>query len=287
MAYEHCALPEDVPGVPDEQPIAYEVTRLDISDQLRRDEAPAPIPGRLPQPPPPEGGLALVIERLAQNPSVDVAKLEKIIELQERILHVQAEAAFNAAFSRMQPEIPEVDEKGEIVVKGTLRSTYATLEDIHAAIKPILKTHGFAIRHRTEWPADKPNIIRIVGILSHEQGHSEESVFEAPADHSDYRTDIQSMGSTVSYGRRYTTLDLLNIATRGQDKDGQKQTAIPKAPGGYDNWLTDMTAVAEEGMLALQAAWRKSKVEYREHVTKYAADTWAAIKVRAQHARPA
>lgn len=220
-----------------------------------------------------------MFERLALDPNVSVDKLERLIQMQERIMAHNAKAAFGAAFTAMQSELPEISEKGQILVKGVLRSTYAKLEDIHAAIKPVLQKHGFAIRHRTEWPAERPNVIRIVGILSHEQGHSEESAFEAPMDKSEYRTDIQSMGSTVSYGRRYTTLDLLNITTRGQDKDGAGKE--PESPKGFDNWLADMEATADTGLSALQVAFQKSPKEFREFVTKHQAIVWARLKTRA------
>jgi hypothetical protein len=220
-----------------------------------------------------------MFERLALDPSVDVAKLEKLIEMQERIMRHNAKAAFNAAFAKMQPTIPEIDEKGKILVKGSLRSTYATLEDIHAAIKPTLAKHGFAVRHRTEWPKD--GIIRVVGILSHEQGHAEESVFEAPMDRSEYRTDIQSMGSTVSYGRRYTTLDLLNIATRQQDNDGAT-AGRQQPPDGYIDWLDDLRSCASDGAKVFGAAFTKSKPEFKAYALKHDKSTLDALKVQAQ-----
>lgn len=238
---------------------------------------------------PSEGAnLVSMFERLAKDPSVDVAKLEKLIELQERIMRHNAKAAFDGAFSRMQAELPVIDERGQILVKGQLRSTYAKLEDIHDVVKPIMKTYGFAMRHRTEWPADKPGTIRVVGILSHEQGHSEQSEFEAPMDRSEYRTDIQSQGSTLSYGRRYTTLDLLNISTRGVDNDGAargQQQAHAPAPDGFDAWWGVFQAVADEGLPALTTAWNKSKIEYRNHLMAIDRGAWNNLKTRAGKVR--
>lgn len=223
-----------------------------------------------------DASLVLMFERLAKDPAVDVEKLERLIAMQERIMAHNAKAAFDTAFARMQSELPEVTEKGQITAKGGgVRSTYAKLEDIHQAIKPVLKTHGFAIRHRTEWPRD--GIIRIVGILSHEHGHSEESSFEAPMDRSEYRTDIQSMGSTVSYGRRYTTLDLLNISTRGVDDDGQK-SGRPEPPKGYDTWLAMLETVAKDGAKAWDEAWEKSKPEFRTFVVQHDKQKWLDMK---------
>lgn len=226
-------------------------------------------------------GLVLMFERLAKDPAVDVDKLERLIQMQERIMKHQAKSAFDAAFAAMQAAIPQIDEKSKVIVKGTLRSTYASLEDIHEAIKPVLTQHGMSIRHRTEWPADRPKVIRIVGILSHVQGHSEESSFEAPMDQSEFRSDIQSMASTVSYGRRYTTLDLLNIATRHADNDGNKIGEKVPPPDGYDAWMKDMALVAERGMNLLEEAFHKAKKEYRLHLTKNDALAWAGLKKKA------
>ncbi len=251
-----------------------------VLDMEMRPTQPAPEPQDALVPAPAVG----MFERLALDPNVGVDKLERLIAMNERILAHNAKAAFNVAFTLMQAELPEIGERGEIMVKGVLRSRYAKLEDIQAAIKPILKAHGFALRHRTEWPAEKASIIRIVGILSHAEGHSEESIFEAPADKSDYRTDIQSMGSTVSYGRRYTTLDLLNITTRGVDNDGQKQPELKdiKAPEGFDNWWTDMQATADSGMAALTTAWNGSKKAFTAHLIATNRTGWEALKTRAR-----
>lgn len=221
-----------------------------------------------------------VVERLAANPQVDVEKLERVITLLERIQAFQARAGFERAFAQMQPELPEISEKGQIVVKGQLRSTYAKLEDIQAAIKPVLTRYGFALRHCTEWP-DKANVIRIVGILCHEQGHSERSVFEAPMDKSEYRTDIQSMGSTVSYGRRYTTIDLLNLTTRGQDNDGAT-AGRPGPPDGYLEWFPRLLGAADRGVTLLQAGWAEAPAAFKQYVVKYDKAQWDTAKTTAR-----
>ena len=242
------------------------------------DKAEAPqVPARVA----PESDLVLMFERLAKDPAVDVDKLERLIAMQERIMRHNAKAAFDAAFSQMQADMPEISEKGQILVKGVLRSTYARLEDIHEAIKPVLKAHGFAIRHRTEWPEDRKGIIRIVGILSHEQGHGEESTFEAPMDRSDFRTDIQSMGSTVSYGRRYTTLDLLNIATRNEDNDGRNAKPAKEEkpdPDGFDVFLDVLAAAAMNGTRALMGEFNKGALSLRSHLTGPNNDKWESYK---------
>lgn len=230
-----------------------------------------------------DAGMLPMIERLAAMPDFDVAKLEKLIDMQERILDRNARAAFEAAYAQMQPELPEIDENGRIKNKdGSTRSTYAKLEDINKVIKPILKQFGFSIRHKTEWPVDKPKIIRVVGILSHRDGHRETSEFEAAADESDFRTDIQSEGSTVSYGRRYTTLDLLNITTRGLDNDGQRQK--PGPPEGFDAFWAVLEGLAANGITELTQAFSKGSAAFKTYAVGPHKAEWDALKAKAQKA---
>jgi hypothetical protein len=248
-------------------------------------ETAPPVSG-LPAPAQPSAADMLsMIERLASNPDVDVTKLEKIIDLKERVMAHDAKSAFDAAYARMQPEIPAIDEKGRITVKDQVRSRYAKLEDIQRAVKPVLAQFGFALRHRTEWPQDR-KVIRIVGILAHEFGHSEESVFEAPADKSDFRTDIQSQGSTVSYGRRYTTIDLLNIETRGMDDDGRK-SGRPEPPAGYDDFALALSKEAEKGLDAVQRMFSAASEDYRKYLTQHDADAYKKIRERARTGKAA
>ncbi len=216
-------------------------------------------------------------DRYLRDPSVDVTKLQALFELWERAQKRQAEAAFNAAFSAMQGELPTIDENGRAVVTrkdgGPSHSyAYAKQEHIIEAVKPILQRHGFAIHHRHTYPA--PGIIRIIGILSHRDGHAEQDEFEAPADTTGSKNAIQAIGSTRTYGERYTTRALLGIVSRdpndpAKDTDGHvtpSQTIT--MPAGFDAWLTDFEAKADEGWTALQAAWKTSHAAYRNALSQ-------------------
>ncbi len=215
------------------------------------------------------------IVALAANPDMDVAKLEKLIDLQERVMRRDAEAQFNAAFAEMQSEIPTVIEKG----KGDSgKWFYAPLEDIVAVMRPILQKHGFSLSHRTEWP-DK-GTLKVVGILSHVQGHSRQSEFLSSADPSGSKNAIQGLGSANAYGRRYTTNDLLGIVTRKQDDDGAKTgTAEVVDPQGYEDWRMDIELTAnEKGLAALTEEWKVSAKNYRDHTLKHYAKAWEITK---------
>lgn len=225
----------------------------------------------------------LVIAELAKDPAVDTVKLDKIIASFERLQALKAKADFDAAYSLMQGDIPVISEKGEILVNGQLRSRFAKFEDIREVVTPILAQHGFALRFHNTLMDD--GRMRIVGILSHRGGHSEQDEFISPADTSGGKSDIQARGSTRSYGQRYTTIALLNIATRGEDNDGQKEPPPrPEPPAGYEDWLSDLAAVADNGTDKLQESWKASASERRDYVMKHQRARWESIKSKAAKA---
>lgn len=206
------------------------------------------------------------IVALAANADMDVAKLAKLIEMQERVVRTQAEAAFNAAFAAMQGALPTVIERG----RGDKGMSYAPLEDVIETVRPVLRAHGFALSHRTEWP--EKGVVRIVGLLAHELGHTRTSEFVSAADQTGSKNAVQALGSTISYGRRYTTADLLCIVTRrGADDDGASAgRAAVTDPPGFDLWLQDFEMVAgEQGFDALTAAWKSSTTAFQSHASKH------------------
>jgi hypothetical protein len=217
-----------------------------------------------------------MFERLAKDPAVDVDKLQRLIDMQKDILRVDAEAAFNASFVQMQPKIPTIAEKAK-----TDKTTYAPLEDIIEIVRPILSAHNFTLSFRTEWP--EPQTVKVTGILTHQQGHSRTSEFIASADKSGSKNDIQAYGSSVSYGKRYTTKDLLCIVTRKEDDDGTKAGAADrKSPDGFGKWLEHMKGtVAKNGVQAVSAAWENSDPAFRKHIKVV---DWEAIKADARQA---
>lgn len=234
------------------------------------------------QPEPPATSQALTViepdavtmfERLAKDPAVDVDKLQRLIDMQERIMRRQAEAAYNADFSVMQPEIPVIIEKGK-----TDKGTFAELEDIVEVVRPILAKHGFALTHKTEWP--EKATVRVIGILTHRDGHRETSEFIAGADQSGSKNAIQALGSSVSYGRRYTTKDLLCIVTRGEDNDG-KTAEAGKEPTGYADWFAKLEKAAERGLTILTAGFNEGSPEFKNYVTRTDKARWLALKTQA------
>ncbi|SNY97909.1 ERF family protein [Halomonas sp. hl-4] len=157
-----------------------------------------------------------VIERAALNPDVDIDKMERLLQMQERVMDRQAMMAYSAAMAAMQTELPSIEERGQ-----TNNGFYATLEDIVDTVRPIMQKHGFAVSFRIQ---TQERGIQITGVLMHKDGHREETSMLLPADISGNKNAVQAFGSSTSYGKRYVLCALLNITTRGQDDNGNAST---------------------------------------------------------------
>lgn len=172
-----------------------------------------------------------MIERAARDPAVDIDKLERLLAMQERILAQNARAAYADALAAMQCKLPSIVERGKIDIGRGKPQFYALWEDINDAIKPHLSDHGFALTFRTGFDDGK---VVVTGILRHRGGHQEETTMYLPVDTSGSKNAVQAIGSSTSYGKRYTAAALLNLTSRGEDDDGRK--------GGGDPALTDEQA---------------------------------------------
>jgi len=161
--------------------------------------------------------ILVMIQSATRDPDTDVEKMERLFALYERQQEREAVKSFNRDFIRLQSALPEITEGGEIKHGGKIISEYARWdEDINPVIKPILAEHGFVLSFET----DTRDGIHVVAHLIHSDGHSRSGSFTLPPDKSGAKNDVQSIGSSTSYAKRYAAGPLLNITTRGQDDDG-------------------------------------------------------------------
>lgn len=163
-----------------------------------------------------------VISRAANDPSTDVSKMEKLLEMFERVSARQAEVSFNAAMKSAQEEMPKILRNRE---NQQTNSRYADLEQVNAAIVPVYTRHGFSLSFGTK-ESQLPAHYCITCLVSHIAGHSRSYQADVPTDMTGMKgnqnkTATHGFGSTMSYGRRYLTLLIFNITlTNKEDNDG-------------------------------------------------------------------
>ena len=156
-----------------------------------------------------------VIERMALDPHIDPDRIERFIDLKERMENRAAERAYNGAFAAMQPELPAIAKRG----MGHNNTQYAKWEDIQDGILPVISRNGFGLSFKISQNGD---IVTVTATLLHKDGHKESTDFQTPSDKGPGRNNIQAIGSAISYGKRYAACALLNIRVAGEDDDGHR-----------------------------------------------------------------
>jgi hypothetical protein len=224
-----------------------------------------------------------VIARAASDQAVDIDKMERLLQMQERVLARGAEAEFSTALAAMQPSLPSIDEKGSIKNRdGQVQSTYALWEDINDAIKPMLSEHGFALSFRV---AEREGKTIVTGVLSHRSGHRETTDITLPADTSGSKNAVQAIGSSISYGKRYAAGALLNFTSRGEDDDGKAAGKAVKNSDGKPQdgmqlkdlsekrqviireYAEEILGLADAGKLDSAASkWRELTISHEEKI---------------------
>lgn len=170
--------------------------------------------------------LVVIIERALSDPRVDIEKLERLTALYERLQAATAKRAYIGSLKAVQGKLPVINRKGRIEIRdkteqrNIIQSTkYALWEDIHEAIRPILEAEGFVLSFRTGSSED--GRITVTAVLSHSLGHEESTTMTLPFDSTGSKNSVQAIGSSTSYGKRYTATSLLNLVSRGEDDDGK------------------------------------------------------------------
>ena len=170
-----------------------------------------------------------LIERVALDPSPDAEKLERVIAMYERAKAKEAELAYNAAKGRILKKLADIKiVKSRRVLCGIEKEKpqngsyeafkYAPLEDIDKHVRPLLAEEEMDLSYSDESQEDGRILIR--GRLKHlPGGHYEDSFMPAPPDTTGGKSDVQAVGSTNSFLRRYILCNIFNIVVIADDDD--------------------------------------------------------------------
>lgn len=201
-----------------------------------RDFAQAP-------PPSSQDALLQVISRVAADRSVDLDRIERLLQMHQQMEQRQSEREFTAAMAQFKCNPPKIV-KDKLVSfttqKGTTHYRHATLGAVCEAAIAGLAAVG--ISHRWDLKRDGARII-VTCILTHRAGHSQSTTMDGPLDDSGSKNAIQQASSTVTYLERYTLLAATGLATDEQDDDGRGGEALVYVS---ESQVADLTALIEE-----------------------------------------
>jgi hypothetical protein len=173
--------------------------------------------GQTPEP----ANLLEIISRASADPTTDVAKIEKLLELYERITAKNAEVVFSEAMAACQGEMRRISTDA---TNPQTHSQYASYGKLDSVLRPIYFKHGFSLSF-SDGETVKPDHVRVVCLVRHKAGHREMHWKDMPADGKgakggDVMTKTHAAGAAQQYGMRYLLKGIFNVAIGEEDKDG-------------------------------------------------------------------
>ena len=170
------------------------------------------------------GAVISMIERAARDPAVDIAKLQQLMEMRERIEDKASEKAFDLAMTQAQSEMRAVAVDSN---NPQTRSKYASYFALDRAVRPVYTKHGFSLSFDTGEASESS--VRVMCRVAHNEGHARTYHIDMPADGKgakggDVMTKTHATGAAVAYGTRYLLKMIFNIAV-GADDDGNGASA--------------------------------------------------------------
>lgn len=168
------------------------------------------------EPPQPKGILEIIADA-AKNPEVDATKARELFQL---YLDTEARQQFHDAL--MAIEFPSIDRDGKIPVSGGKALRFASFENVHKAVVPLLRKAGFRMSFQ---PMPAPSGEGMVVECKLIRGIYEEKcvvpISTAPASRA--MNAQQAIGAAIKYASRYGMMYLLNLyseAPEDRDTDG-------------------------------------------------------------------
>ncbi len=152
--------------------------------------------------------MELILERALQS-DVDLDRLKSLLELREKEIERQERQNFVRDLSAMQMEYKNIEQNA---LNTHTKSIYTTLDKYIDAIKETLAKHHFALFSQIK--EQNSNGITVEMTLKHISGNEISTQGTFPIDGQGSKNNIQSVGSTITYARRYLLGMLLNCSKK-------------------------------------------------------------------------
>ncbi|WP_273783637.1 ERF family protein [Bartonella sp. AU15XJBT] len=203
-----------------------------------------------------------ILNRALEN-DVDMDRLERLITLREKEIERQNYQSFVSDLSAMQIKYQKIQKNS---INTHTKSTYATLDQYIDAVKDTLATYHFALFYRIKSQTTTNVTIEIT--LSHPSSNQISTEGTFPIDGQGSKNNIQSVGSTITYARRYLLGMLLNVTSDEDDTDGNTLIAgVTPEQMNEIRELIEQTQAKESDILSFIGVKNLTQMSYKQAQT--------------------
>lgn len=222
---------------------------------------------------PAQAATPAMLLQIAVQSGADLAKLEKLMDLQDRWQAAEAKKVYDEAFAKFKAAAVKIVKNKDVTAGPLQGKKYAELHAIVNAVTPSLSEHGLSSSWRIT--QDEKDWIQVTCTLRHISGHEESVSMGSPPDTGGAKNVIQARASTVSYLERYTLKAILGLSEQDDDTDGNPppEEVSPEVFA----LLEKAKAEAGKGISAYEAFWKSIKVAERKAIGTRNHETFKAI----------
>lgn len=152
---------------------------------------------------------------LAVQQGADIAKLEKLMDLQERWERNLARKAYVAAMAAFKSDPPTILKNKHVSFAlktgGRTEYNHATHDEVTNKIIVAMAPHGLS----HNWTVrQEGNMVFVKCTITHELGYSESTEMFGPPDTTGTKSVIQAIASTTTLLQRYTLLSISGLTSQ-------------------------------------------------------------------------
>ncbi|MGJ4928121.1 ERF family protein [Bradyrhizobium sp. HKCCYLS2038] len=209
------------------------------------------------------GALDIVRAAMATG---NVEMLREAVALAKELDAIAARKAFDRAMSEAKAHIPVIRKNRRVAFesrKGGANTDYAheDMAEIARTVDPILGEHGLSYRFRVSSKIGEP--VSVTCIVTHRDGHYEETTLDAGRDDSGNKNAIQGVGSTITYLQRYSLKAALGLAASADDDSRATEAADePPAYAPLPGSITDEQAAYLREALEAKGASERAFIQF-------------------------
>ena len=181
-----------------------------------------------------------VIANVAKDPNANLSTMERLVELQFRIMDEERTQALNSALARLEPKIQTLvkSKAGAATKGGQVKFYYTPYEDIDRMLRPALRECGLSLSFTTRIVGAGCYLVAAVQEVS--KGGIREAMLPYMPDTNDQLSGPQKVSSGLSYAQRRAVALLFNLVFAGEDDDAQFAGAITATEvGTVERLLTE------------------------------------------------
>ncbi len=155
-----------------------------------------------------------------------VAALERLVDLQERMLSLQAENALSAALAGFKEDCPQIPRTatGRVMKGGSVlyEFKFSPLDTIDRTARPHLKRWGLSYYFDSHFEA---GVMHVKCTVRHALGATVSASFAGPTASKSGTSELQKTGAAHSYCKRQALSSALGLVTTSADEDAMPDAA--------------------------------------------------------------